>query len=72
MLPRDWPERLVQVVNRRVPRASRSALTSDEAARVGGYLFADVGKLLVMPVLAGSVRPAGAFSKPERRFSRSR
>ena len=28
--------RLVPVANRRVPRASRSALTSDGAARVGG------------------------------------
>jgi hypothetical protein len=32
---RRW-DRLVQVVHRRDPRASRSALTSDEAARVGG------------------------------------
>jgi len=47
---------LVQVVHRRDPRASRSVLTSDEAARVGGCLFAHLGKLLVMPVLAGSVR----------------
>src|SRR6266568_662779 len=32
-----WPsDRLVPVANRRVPRASRSALTSDGAARVGG------------------------------------
>ena len=29
-------ERVVPEVHRRVPRASRSALTSDEAARVGG------------------------------------
>ena len=32
---RRW-DRLVPVANRRVPRASRSALTSDGAARVGG------------------------------------
>ena len=32
---RPW-DRLVPVANRRVPRASRSALTSDGAARVGG------------------------------------
>ena len=32
---RRWG-RLVPVANRRVPRASRSALTSDGAARVGG------------------------------------
>jgi hypothetical protein len=29
-------ERVVPEVHRRVPRAARSALTSDEAARVGG------------------------------------
>jgi hypothetical protein len=43
-----------------VPRASRSALTSDEAARVGGCLFAHLGKLLVMSVLAGSVQGTSA------------
>src|SRR5262249_56853463 len=32
-------DRLVPVANRRVPRASRSALTSDGAARVGGACF---------------------------------
>src|SRR5204863_2370792 len=32
---RRW-DRLVPVANRRAPRASRSALTSDGAARVGG------------------------------------
>src|SRR6201998_2574007 len=32
---RRW-DRLVPVANRRVPRASRSALTSDAAARAGG------------------------------------
>jgi hypothetical protein len=32
---RPW-DRLVPVANRRVPRATRSALTSDGAARVGG------------------------------------
>src|SRR5438045_4314868 len=36
--------RLVPVANRRAPRASRSALTSDEATRVGGCLFAHRGK----------------------------
>src|SRR5580704_15257111 len=36
--------RLVPVANRRAPRASRSALTSDGAARAGGCLFAHRGK----------------------------
>jgi hypothetical protein len=36
--------RVVPVANRRAPRASRSALMSDEAARVGGCLFAHRGK----------------------------
>ena len=35
---------LVPVADRRAPRASRSALTSDGAARVGGCLFAHRGK----------------------------
>jgi hypothetical protein len=34
--PHRRSDRLVPVANRRVPRASRSALTSDGAARVGG------------------------------------
>ena len=34
--PHRPSDRLVPVANRRVPRASRSALTSDGAARVGG------------------------------------
>src|SRR5205085_3652421 len=34
--PSGYWVRLVPVANRRVPRASRSALTSDGAARVGG------------------------------------
>src|ERR1700738_4214001 len=36
--------RLAPVANRRAPRASRSALTSDGAARAGGCLFAHRGK----------------------------
>ena len=36
---------LVQVANRRDPRVTRSALTSDGAARAGGGLFAHLGKL---------------------------
>src|SRR5437016_5756829 len=44
--------RLVPVANRRAPRASRSALTSDGAARVGGALY---GALIVKCFgLAGS------------------
>jgi hypothetical protein len=39
---------------------------------VGGCLFAHLGKLMVMPVLALLGAIAGAFSKPVRRFSRTR
>lgn len=38
------PVRVVPVVHRRAPRATRSALTSDEAARVGGCLCTHRGK----------------------------
>src|SRR5437660_4087003 len=40
---RRW-DRLVPVANRRVPRASRSALTSDGATARGRCLFAHRGK----------------------------
>src|ERR1700752_4063831 len=58
---RRWG-RLVPVANRRVPRASRSALTSDGAARVGGAcLPTGASRGGIQSRFLNTLRPAGVM-----------
>src|SRR5512133_1826672 len=63
--------RLVQVVHRRDPRAPDATATSLAERRAGGTCAPTWASLAHAGAAALSVT-AGAFSSPERRFSRSR
>ena len=63
---------LIQVVHRRDLRASRSALTSDGAARAGGPCGPTWASLAHAGTAAAVSATAGALNRPDRRFSRSR
>ena len=69
--PDGHQDRLVRVVNRRAPRATRSALTSDGAAARGRGLFAHRGKpgwhsgaVLKAPALVSGLNDFAVMGQP--------
>src|SRR5579862_7240092 len=68
--PGSMPGWFVQVVHRRDPRARDATATSLAARRVGGTCAPTWVSLAHAD--AAALSTAGAFSSPERRFSRSR